>query len=169
MRFVKNWSSHGSHTRSRSKVARIFRKVTPPSSSVTRNAIGAASGQVITTGWYECRRAFSWDSDSAKCLMKTVGMFCHRNTVVIYLISPNWRKYTNSVSPIIGLIRQWRHGERWREPWTVLITLVRWALGPSRYTNVFDESKINRIRWIAMFWTEYNDTLKKKKKIILFF
>ena len=38
------------------------------------------------------------------------------------------------------------------------------SLGPSRYTNVFDESKINRIRWIAMFWTEYNDTLKKKKK-----
>ena len=40
---------------------------------------------------------------------------------------------------------------------------VQW-LGPRRYTNVFDESKINRIRWIAMFWTEYNDTLKKKKK-----
>ena len=37
-----------------------------------------------------------------------------------------------------------------------------WWLGPSRYTNVFDESKINRIRWIAMFWTEYNDTLKIK-------
>ena len=32
-------------------------------------------------------------------------------------------------------------------------------LGPRRYTNVFDESKINRIRWIAMFWTEYNDSL----------
>ena len=40
--------------------------------------------------------------------MKTVGMFYHRITVVIYLISPNWRKYTNSVSPILGLIRPWR-------------------------------------------------------------
>ena len=30
---------------------------------------------------------------------------------------------------------------------------------PRRYTNVFDESKINRIRIFAMFWTEYNDSL----------
>ena len=34
-----------------------------------------------------------------------------------------------------------------------------YILGPRRYTNVFDESKINRIRWITMFWTEYNDSL----------
>ena len=45
----------------------------------------------------------------------------------------------------------------------VILRIANWVslLGPSRYTNVFDESKINRIRWIAMFWTEYNDTLKK--------
>ena len=33
------------------------------------------------------------------------------------------------------------------------------ALELRRYSNVFDESKINHIRWIAMFWTEYNDSL----------
>ena len=31
-------------------------------------------------------------------------------------------------------------------------------LGPRRFTNVFDESKINRIRIFAMFWTEYGDS-----------
>ena len=39
--------------------------------------------------------------------------------------------------------------------------MIHKIVGPRRYTNVFDETKINRIRWIAMFWTEYNDTLKK--------
>ena len=32
------------------------------------------------------------------------------------------------------------------------------SLGPRRFTNVFDESKINRIRIFVMFWTEYGDS-----------
>ena len=36
-------------------------------------------------------------------------------------------------------------------------------LGPGRFTNVFDESKINRIRIFAMFWTEYDDSLAYSK------
>ena len=38
-----------------------------------------------------------------------------------------------------------------------------WLLGPRRFTNVFDESKINRIRIFAMLWTEYNDSLVRTK------
>ena len=36
-------------------------------------------------------------------------------------------------------------------------------LGPRRFTNVFDESKINRVRIFAIFWTEYNDSLAYSK------
>ena len=38
-----------------------------------------------------------------------------------------------------------------------------WMLGPRRFTNVFDESKINRIRIFAMLWTEYNDSFVRTK------
>ena len=36
-------------------------------------------------------------------------------------------------------------------------------LGPRRFTNVFDESKINRIRIFTMLCTEYNDSLVRTK------
>ena len=44
-----------------------------------------------------------------------------------------------------------------------LYHFVGFALGPRRFTNVFDESKINRIRIFAMLWTEYNDSLVRTK------
>ena len=36
-------------------------------------------------------------------------------------------------------------------------------VGPRRFTNVFDESKINRVRIFTMLWTEYNDSLVHTK------
>ena len=36
-------------------------------------------------------------------------------------------------------------------------------LGPIRFTNVFDELKINRIQIFVMLWTEYNDSFVRTK------
>ena len=48
--------------------------------------------------------------------------------------------------------------------WCSMTSQMTWYyLGPRRFTNVFDESKINRIRIFAMLWTEYNDSFVRTK------
>ena len=45
----------------------------------------------------------------------------------------------------------------------ILENISGYLLGPRRFTNVFDESKVNRTRIFAMFWTEYCDSLAYSK------